>query len=127
MKLLCYSMFHSHLLYCINITSITSQTNINKISLMQRKAIRTITNSPYNEHTRPLFVNLGILPIEKIIYLNTALFMHAIEYSYSIDSFNNIWPNNTARNLSQQLRNTDMYILPNVRTEQFAYSPYIRS
>jgi hypothetical protein len=90
---------------------------------MQRKAIRTITNSAYNEHTGPLFVNLGILPLEKIIYLNKALFMHAIEYRYNIDSFNDIWQKNTARNLSQELRNTDMYILPNVRIEQIRKFP----
>jgi hypothetical protein len=112
-----YCMFHYHLLYCTNITSITSQSNINKISLLQRKAIRTITNSTYNEHTNPLFAELGILPYEKIIYLNKALFMHAIEYRYNIDS-NNIWTKNIARNLPQDLRNTDMYVLPFVRIKQ---------
>jgi hypothetical protein len=37
------------------------------------------------------------------------VFMHAVEYGSNIDSFSNIWLKNTARNLSQELRNTDMY------------------
>jgi hypothetical protein len=124
LKLLYYSMFHSHLLYCTNIISITNQSNLNKISLLQRKAIRIITNSEYNAHTDPLFLNLGILPFDKIIYLNKALFMHSVEYSYNIDSFNNIWQKNNVRNLTQELRNTDMYILPFTRIEQIRKFPF---
>jgi hypothetical protein len=43
-------------------------------------------------HTGLLFAELGILPFEKIIYLNKALFMDAIEYGYETDSLNKIWP-----------------------------------
>ncbi len=49
--------------------------------------------------------------------------MLSVEYRYNIDSFNDIWRKNTARNLSQELRNTDMYILPNVRIEQIRKFP----
>jgi hypothetical protein len=35
--------------------------------------------------------------------------MHAVEYGCNIDSFSNICLKNTARNLSQELMNTDMY------------------
>ncbi len=55
LKTLYTALFHSHLLYCTNILSITSQTNINKIFTVQKKAIRVITNSNYNAHTNPLF------------------------------------------------------------------------
>ncbi len=55
MRKLYFSLLHSHLLYCINILSCTSQTNINKIMTMQKKAIRIVTNAPYNSHTNPLF------------------------------------------------------------------------
>ncbi len=61
LKTLYTALFHSHLLYCTNILGITSQTNINKISAIQKKAIRVITNSNYNAHTNPLFHQLQIL------------------------------------------------------------------
>jgi hypothetical protein len=50
-----HSLFHCHLLYCPNILGISSTTNINKISQLQRKAVRIITSSPNRAHT-PLFL-----------------------------------------------------------------------
>ncbi len=48
-----YSLFHCHLLYCPNILGMTSSSNISKISLLQRKAIRIITSSHNRSHTTP--------------------------------------------------------------------------
>jgi hypothetical protein len=39
LRRLYFSLFHSHLLYCINILSCTSLTNVNRILLLQKKAI----------------------------------------------------------------------------------------
>jgi hypothetical protein len=104
--------------------SITSQTNRNKIAILQRKAIRLITNSAYKEHTDPIFSKLRISPLEKILYLNKALFMHAIEFGYNIESFKNVWQRNNTRNISQELRNTDMYILKYPWIEQVKKFPF---
>jgi hypothetical protein len=57
-----YSLFHSHLSYCPIIASSTCKTNINKIFLAQKRVIRIITHSKCNDHTDPLFTELGILP-----------------------------------------------------------------
>ncbi len=59
-----------------------------------------------------------IFPFDKIISLNKALFMHALEYGYNLDSFDNIWQNNSVRNITQDLRNTGRYILPFMQIEQ---------
>jgi hypothetical protein len=50
--------------------------------------------------------------------------MHAVEYGYNIDSFTNIWQKNNVRNLSQELRNTDMCILQFTRIEQVCKFPF---
>jgi hypothetical protein len=39
LRKLYFSLFHSHLLYCINILSCTSPSNINRIAVLQKKAI----------------------------------------------------------------------------------------
>jgi hypothetical protein len=83
------SLFHSHLLYCSNILSCTSQSNINKILTLQKKAIRVITNSPHSAHTGPLFSSTRILPFDKLLTYNRLLFMHSIAYNYSPKTFNN--------------------------------------
>ena len=67
LKTLYFSLIHPHLLYCLPIYSCTSQKNITKLFTMQKKAIRTITKSPYRAHTEQLFTSLGILPLNHLI------------------------------------------------------------
>jgi hypothetical protein len=57
LRMLYFSLFHCHLMYCPIILSITSQTNITKIFKLQKKAIRVITHSNHNAHTNTLFLN----------------------------------------------------------------------
>jgi hypothetical protein len=123
MRKLYFSLFHSHLLYCINILSCTSQTNITKILTMQKKAIRIVTNAPYNSHTNPLFLETNVLPFNKLITLNRLLFMHAIAYNYAPKTFANIWVTNAERNIGHDLRNNDFFVIPHVRIEFFRRFP----
>jgi hypothetical protein len=123
MRKLYFSLFHSHLLYCINILSCTSQTNITRILIMQKKAIRTVTNAPYNAHTNPLFLELNVLPFDKLITLNRLLFMHAIAYNYAPKTFDNTWLTNAERNIGHDLRNNDFFVMPQVRIELFRRFP----
>ncbi len=123
MRKLYFSLFHSHLLYCINILSCTSQTNITRILIMQKKAIRTVTNAPYNAHTNPLFLELNVLPFDKLITLNRLLFMHAIAYNYAPKTFDNTWITNAERNIGHDLRNNDFFVMPQVRIELFRRFP----
>jgi hypothetical protein len=55
----------------------TSQQNIKRIFIKQKEAIRVIANANYREHTPPLFKNLKILPLGKIIPLSKLKFMHS--------------------------------------------------
>ncbi len=123
LKTLYTALFHSHLLYCTNILSITSQTNINKIFTIQKKAIRVITNSNYNAHTNPLFYQLQILPFPSILKFHKLMFMHSVYNNYCNDSFNNIWIKNENRRIDHNLRNADDFLLPLVRIEQFRKFP----
>ena len=42
-------------------------SNINALSTMQKKAIHTVALENYNAHTEPIFKNLRILPLSKLI------------------------------------------------------------
>lgn len=118
-----FSIFHSHLLYCNAILNCTSQTNIKRISILQKKAIRIINLAKYNEHTAPLFYNSKILPFEKLIELNKLLFMHSIHFNYCHSSFLNIWPKNNLRVTDHSLRNQTDFILPFPNTDNFKRFP----
>jgi hypothetical protein len=123
LKKLYFSLFHSHLLYCSNIYGSTSQSNLNKIFVLQKKAIRIITNSPYLAHTNPLFLANDILPFDKLLTYNRLMFMHSVAYNYAPPSFDNTWLINADRNTGHNLRNQEYFSLPNVRIEQFRKFP----
>jgi len=123
LKSLYTSFFHSHLLYCTNIFSCTSQANINKIFMQQKKAIRIITNSSYNAHTAPLFANLNILPLDKVIIQAKLSFMHSVYYEYAPSSFTGTWQTQAQRNPELNLRNATDFYTPFPRIELFKKLP----
>jgi hypothetical protein len=53
-----FALIHSHLSYCPIINSCASNTNIQKIALVQKEAICIISNKGYLEHTAPLLKSL---------------------------------------------------------------------
>jgi hypothetical protein len=119
-----YALIHSHLTYCPIIVSCTTAKNINKITKIQKKAIRIVTGNKYNTHTNPVFKELAILPYTKLIEYSKSMFMHSIEYKYAPSSFNNTWQKNHNRvDHDHNLRNDNSFALPAPRIELFKRSP----
>jgi hypothetical protein len=118
-----YSLLHCHLLYCPNIIGSTSDSNITKVAKLQRKAIRLITLSPSRAHTPPLFHVVNVLPFPDILKLHRCLFMHSIEYNYSLPTFINTWPKNNNRALTHHLRIANDYTIPQVHRESLKNFP----
>ena len=50
----------------------------NRIELLQKKAIRLITNSSYTAHTTPLFIELGLLKIQNMFKLKLLKFYYKL-------------------------------------------------
>lgn len=62
-KLLLYNaLFVSHVNYCFLVWGNTTKTNIHKIYLLQKKAVRHIANVDYLAHTKELFTRFNIVP-----------------------------------------------------------------
>ena len=118
-----FALFHSHLLYCTNILSCANLTNLNRITILQKKAIRLIANANFLDHTEPLFKSLNILPFHKLLIEAKLNFMHKIYYGNAHHSFINVWKKNSERQLSSQLRNNDDFFIPHVNIELFRRIP----
>ena len=88
-----------------------------------KKAIRLITNSSYNSHTKPLFEKLKILPFDDILYEQKMIFMHSVYNNYAPVSFSNVWTKNIEREQQYELRNENNYVLPRPRFEGFKKYP----
>ena len=77
----CIFLFFTHI-YCTlqYIFGCASKSDIKKMRVLQKKAMRLITNSNYtlyNAYTKPILKNLKILPFENILYEQKMMFMHA--------------------------------------------------
>ena len=71
------SLFMSHVNYGILLWGSCS----NKIENIQKKAIRTLTNSRDHEHTEPLQKEYGLLKAQHIYYLKQLNFYNTLCYS----------------------------------------------
>ena len=65
-----YAIFYSHVIYSCNVWGLTSEENIKKIEVLQKKCLRIMTFSDFNSHTTPLFMNLKLLKIREIIKIH---------------------------------------------------------
>ena len=70
-----FAIFHSHLNYvCIawGLTRFPQQ----KVSILQKKALRIMNFAPFNAHTTPLFKNCNILKFADIINVESCIFIN---------------------------------------------------
>jgi hypothetical protein len=86
-----FAVVHPHLTYCLNIYSCTAKSNLNRLIILQKRAIRAINLANYNSHTSQLFTDSKILPLDKLITQAKLLFMHSVEYGYCLPTFNLTW------------------------------------
>jgi hypothetical protein len=123
LKSIYYALFHSHLLYCPTVISCTSNANLDKITKMQKKAIRIISHATYNAHTSPLFAQHQIMPYMSIIKQSKITFMHSYHFNYAPSAFNGTWTTNANRGGAHELRNADDYYIPLANTNHMARFP----
>ena len=76
-----YSMIHPYLTYGLLLWGSTYKRHINKIEIVQKRAIRSVAKVKYNEQTLQLFISLSILKLKDLFNLQMAVFM----YEYNMD------------------------------------------
>ena len=64
-----YAIFYSHLIYGCNIWGLTSEENLKKIEILQKRCIRIMTFSDSRNYTNPLFIKLKVFKVCEIIKL----------------------------------------------------------
>ena len=56
-----FTFIYTYLIYCVEIWGNTNETHLKPLIQIQKRSIRTITFSHYQDHTGPLFDILNIL------------------------------------------------------------------
>src|SRR5690606_40828476 len=75
-----FAHFHSHLYYCNLIWGQASPTNLQPLILLQKRALRIITNSSNRAHTAPMFSYLNITPLQHIFKYRLTLMLRNINH-----------------------------------------------
>jgi hypothetical protein len=123
LKNLYHALFHPHILYCLNIICCTNKTNLNRVKILQKKAIRIISKVKSNSHTSPLFIKNNVLPLDEQIKFQNLKLMHSIVYDYGPKSFRNTVKNNENRDVGYNLRSGNLMFVPAARIELFKRIP----
>ena len=74
-----FALFHSQISYGLMAWGTAYNDLIDKIFLLQKKAVRIISNVGFNDHTQPLFKKLSILNIRDVLKHQIASFMYDFE------------------------------------------------
>jgi len=128
LKLVYYSLVHSHLIYAIQIWSSCPQSNVDQLFKLQKKAIRILSNAGYNAHTQPIFKKMKILPLPDLITFFRLQFMQRFSFGLAPRIFVDVWTTQAARhhqNLHNYLlRNSDNLYIPPARINSNDKHPF---
>ena len=89
---------------------------INKVFRIQKRAMRTISNSEYLSHTKPIFKKFNTLNIFDMYHKETAIFMFKYRNDLLPVSFENIFTTHK-ENHKYNTRNKDDFKIPIQKSE----------
>ena len=82
---------YRYLIYCIEVWGISPHTHLKPLLLLQKKIVRIMTFSSYYAHTAPIFKDLKILTIDKLIVHITGITMYKFNNGFLPDVFNTLY------------------------------------
>lgn len=86
LRALYFAFINSHLIYCMESWAWTYDSYLDPLRRLQKRAIRIITHSKYNEPSRPLFRSLKILPFDLLRdYKMTVCVNSIVKYNSPFD------------------------------------------
>jgi len=74
LKMIYFAFIQSHFQYCISVWGGIHDSTVNSLILLQKRAIRIISNADFYAHTAELFSALSILPFRSLYLYKVALF-----------------------------------------------------
>ena len=73
-----FAYIYPYLIYCIEIWGISPQTHLKPLLLLQKKLVRIMTFSTYYAHTDPLFKDMEILIIDRLVIHRIGILMYKL-------------------------------------------------
>jgi len=128
LRLIYFSLVHSHIIYAIQVWSSCPIGQVDQIYKLQKKAVRIICGAKYNAHTLPLFKKLNILPLPDLITFFRIQFMQKFQFGLLPSAFVDVWTTMAARHQQNlhnyPLRNSENLYIPPARLATTEKHPY---
>ena len=83
-----YGIFHSHLAYLCLVWG-QAKFSLNRITLLQKRAIRILHSAAYRDHTSPLFHRSKVLKFVDIVSLENCIFVNKCFNDEAFSLFSN--------------------------------------
>ena len=113
-----YSFAYPYFIYCNHVWGNNYASTLEKIKIIQKRPIRTISCSPYRAHTAPLFYANRLLTISDINTYTIGAFMYRFLNGNLPDIFEGFFVKNRDRNVHQyNVRNADELYVPYARLD----------
>ena len=113
--MLYFSLIYPYLYYCISVWGSTYPTNLNRIFVLQKRAIRTISKSSFDAHTGPIFKELNILSFHHIYLAQIGKIMFQYKAGLLPACFENIFLLRSQFH-DHNTRNANYFSLPKCKT-----------
>ena len=111
------SLFDSRLRYGILSWGTASDDSLAKLKVLQNRAVRFITFSPFRTSMSPLYSTLKIIPLEKQLFLQRAIFMHSLHYK-NVPMALSTYCHQPQHNYGTRYKTSSNYVLPVSRTNR---------
>ena len=107
-----YAIFHSHLQYCSQIWGQPISNAINRISVLQKCAVRLMSFAAQRTHSDPFFANLGVLKFSDMVHCHNVLFLHKVFHNIRPASIHTTYAIDFTHAYKTRGSNIGLYNLP---------------
>jgi len=113
-----YTLIYPYITYCHLVWGKASHAQLNKLILLQKKVVRIISFSGFQDHSLPLFHNLKILPIDEMYVFCASVLIFKIFKELYPSTFLRIFnPFSERLSTSSRRAERNLYIFPFARTK----------
>ena len=126
MRSIYLSLVYPYLTYCSTIWSGTTKSNLSRLHVLQKRAVRTIAMAKSRSPTSPIFAKLNILKLNDIFEVNIAAFTYRYQNSLLPSRFEDFYVFNQSVHSYNTRHATDIRI-GNVRRTKYKHCLKYRS
>ena len=117
LRMLYFALVYPYFNYCIPIWGNAAGVHLNKLVLLQKRAVRIVAKAPFLHHTDELFRELKILKLRDIFNFNIRIYMYKSLNVENYDDYLHTYVANNTTNHAYLVRNNLDIRVPRYRCE----------